>query len=66
MDLRLALSPVDGNWELAVYGRDVTDQQRTHSNAYLFLSKSLDLIHDANGVGRERGSRAGVQLSYSF
>lgn len=66
VDLRLALSPVDGNWEIAVYGRDVTDQQRTHSNAYLFLSKSLDLIHDANGVGRERGSRAGVQLSYSF
>lgn len=66
IDLRIALAPINGNWAIAVYGRDLTDERLQHSDAYEFLSKSLDLIHDANGAGRERGARVGVQLSYSF
>ena len=66
LDLRLAIAPPDGNWEVAAYGRDVTDEQRQHMDAFEFLSTSLDVVHDANGVGRERGARFGVQLSYSF
>jgi hypothetical protein len=29
IDLRFALAPTDGNWEIAVYGRDVTDERVT-------------------------------------
>ena len=67
VDLRLAIAPLDGKWEVAIYGRDVTDERRVHSNAFAFLSKSADvMVHDGNGVGRERGARFGMQLSYSF
>ena len=66
LDLRLAIAPTAGNWEVAAYGRDVTDERRQHMDAFEFLSTSLDVVHDANGVGRERGARFGVQLSYFF
>ena len=66
VDLRIAMSPPDGSWTIALYGRDITDEQLQHTNAYSFLSKSLDMIHDANGVGRDRGARYGIQLSYAF
>ena len=66
LDLRLAIAPPDGNWEIAAYGRDVTDEQRQIMDAFEFLSTSLDVVHDANGTGRERGARFGVQLNYSF
>ena len=66
IDLRLAIAPMDGNWEVAFYGRDVTDERRQHTNAFSFLSRSLAPVFDANGVGRERGERYGIQLRYSF
>lgn len=66
IDLRLALSPLEGNWEVAVYGRDVTDERLQTQDAFEFLSKSNDLIYDAGGVGRERGARYGVQFRYTF
>jgi len=66
IDVRLALAPLDGNWELALYGRDITDERRQTHDAFEFLSKSYDLIYDAGGVGRERGSRYGVQFRYTF
>ena len=66
IDLRLAIVPMEGNWEVALYGRDVTDERRQHTNAYSFLSRSLAPVFDANGVGRERGARYGVQLRYFF
>jgi hypothetical protein len=66
IDLRLAIAPVDGKWELAVYGRDVTDERRQHTNAYSFLSRSLAPVYDAGGIGRERGARYGVQLRVLF
>ena len=66
LDLRLAIAPGNGQWEVALYGRDVTDEQRTISNAFQFLSKSRDLVFDGGGPGRDRGARYGVQLSYLF
>ena len=59
LDLRLAIAPENGQWEVALYGRDVTDERRTNSNSFRFLSGSRDLIHDAGGPGRERGARYG-------
>ena len=66
IDLRIAVVPMDGNWEVAVYGRDVTDERRQHTNAFSFLSRSLAPVFDAGGIGRERGARYGVQLRYFF
>lgn len=66
IDLRLALVPLDGVWELALYGRDVTNERRQHTNAFHFLSKSLAPIFDGGGMGRERGSRWGLQFSRTF
>jgi len=66
VDLRLTIVPMEGNWEVALYGRDVTDERRQHTNAFSFLSRSLAPVYDANGVGRERGARYGVQLRYFF
>ena len=66
VDLRLALAPVDGRWEVAIYGRDVTDERLQTQDAFEFLSKSYDTVYDAGGVGRERGTRYGVQVRYAF
>ena len=66
MDVRLAVAPLNGKWEVALYGRDVTDERRQHTNAYSFLSRSLAPVFDAGGIGRERGARYGVQFSYSL
>jgi hypothetical protein len=57
---------MDGNWEVAFYGRDVTDERRQHTNAFSFLSRSFAPVFDAGGIGRERGQRYGLQLRYSF
>ena len=66
VDLRLAIAPPDAKWEVAIYGRDLTDERLQHSDAFEFLSKSQDLIFDANGVGRERGTRVGAQVRFFF
>ena len=66
IDLRIAIAPMDGNWEVAFYGRDVTDERRQHTNAFSFLSRSFAPVFDAGGIGRERGQRYGLQLRYSF
>lgn len=66
VDLRLALTPADGNWEVAIYGRDITDERLQTQDAFEFLSKSYDTVYDAGGVGRERGTRYGIQMRYAF
>ena len=66
IDLRFAIARPDGRWEVAVYGRDVTDERRQHTNAFSFLSRSLAPVFDAGGIGRERGARFGLQLTYAL
>ena len=66
LDVRLSLSPQTGSWTIAFYGRDVTDERLQHTNAFDFLSKGYDMTYDANGNGRDRGARYGIQLSYDL
>lgn len=67
LDLRLGFSPPNSNWEIALYGRDVTDERLKVGNTGDFQNKSIDqTIFDAGGNARQRGSRWGIQASYSF
>ena len=65
VDLRFAVEPANGNWALAVYGRDVTDQKTWYLGGFegfVHLTSALD--YDAGGAVPGRGTRWGVQLEY--
>jgi hypothetical protein len=65
--VRFGISPPGGEWEIALYGRDITDERLTVGGAGNFQSKTLDQTqHDAGGIARERGARWGIQGSYFF
>jgi iron complex outermembrane receptor protein len=67
VDLRLGLTPMDGNWEVALYGRDVTDERLTVGGQPDFQHKTADpTLYDAFGNTRERGARYGAQFTYRF
>jgi len=66
IDARFAIRPVDGNWEIAVYGDDLTDRRLVRAGALSVFSKTKAKDFDASGIGRERGRRVGVQYSYNF
>jgi len=68
IDLRAAISPAASEkWELALYVRDLTDEQVNQFDHTDFQSKSLDqTIFDANGEGRDRGRRVGIQGRLNF
>jgi iron complex outermembrane recepter protein len=67
VDLRLGLTPTNGNWEVALYGRDVTDERLTVGSQPDFQQKTSDpTLYDAFGNTRERGARYGAQFSYRF
>jgi iron complex outermembrane recepter protein len=67
VDFRFAVAPERGNWEVALYGRDVTDERPAATGPGDFQSKSRDqTVYDAGSIGRERGARYGVQLNYFF
>ena len=66
IDARFAIRPVDGNWEIAVYGDDLTDRRLVRAGALSVFSKTKAKDFDASGIGRERGRRIGVQYSYNF
>jgi outer membrane receptor protein involved in Fe transport len=67
IDLRVALVPETGNWEVALYGQDLTDKRVKYGAQPDTFSKSNDLtIYDATGVTRERGTRYGISLLYRF
>ncbi len=66
IDVRLAFAPMDANWEVALYGRDITDERIRYQQNTDFQSKSLDLVYDATGSSRDRGSRWGIQGLYRF
>ena len=61
INIRASLRPVDSNWEIAVYGRNITD------------SKTVNTLSDgvANGPTEQsfssnRGESYGIQFSYDF
>ena len=67
IDVRLAISPADGNWEGALYGRDVTDERVQTGGAFDLVQRSNDpTVYDGGGIQRARGERWGLQASYFF
>ena len=72
-DLRVALAPPDGNWEVALYGRDITDEeahvgglQSGFFNQTRGTSLSDVHLYGVGGRRFERGARWGLQASYNF
>jgi iron complex outermembrane recepter protein len=64
-DVRFGLRPTDANWEIALYGRDITDERLVVGGASDFQQKSNDrLAHNGGGYARERGARWGLQATY--
>jgi iron complex outermembrane receptor protein len=67
LDLRFGIEPADGNWEVAIYGRDVTDEATwIGGGAIDFQSRTLLVDYDAGGGTPSRGARYGVQFHYFF
>ena len=66
VDLRFAVAPTDGNWEIALYGRDMTNNLglKIGGGGRTFQSRTRALDYDAGGVSFERGARYGVQFGY--
>jgi hypothetical protein len=59
--------PLGGQWEIALYGRDITDERLKIGNTGDFQNKTQDqTIFDTGGNARTRGSRWGIQGSYYF
>ena len=63
VDIRLAFAPASNAWELALYGRNITDERVRVGGAGNFQSRSSDLVYDAGGATLLRGARWGVQGS---
>ncbi len=67
IDARVALVPAAGNWEFALYGRDLTDTRLVVGSSPDFQHKSLDPTrYDSGGIARERGRRYGAQVTFRF
>lgn len=72
-DLRVALAPPGERWELALYGRDITDEaahvgglQSGFFNQTLGTSDSDLHLYGVGGRRFERGARWGLQVNYFF
>lgn len=67
VDLRFAIQPTEGNWTLALYGRNVTDARICLACGSVDQVSATTLLdYDAGAIALDRGARYGVQLSYSL
>jgi iron complex outermembrane receptor protein len=67
VDFRVGMSPMGGNWEAALYVRDLMDERLRTGAQPDFQHKTSDpTLYDAFGVTRERGRRYGIQFRYDF
>lgn len=67
LDAQFTVSPLDGNWNVGLYARDLTDERVwVGAGQNNFQSRTLLLDHDPGGVTAERGRRVGVQFNYFF
>jgi outer membrane receptor protein involved in Fe transport len=71
IDLRVAVTPPRGNWEIAAYVRDLTDQaawigglQSAFFSTTTGTGNSDVYLYGVSGKTFDRGRRVGVQLSY--
>jgi outer membrane receptor protein involved in Fe transport len=67
VDLNFTVAPMDGNWEIGVYARDLTDEKVwIGAGQNNFQSRTIRLDYDPGTVTTERGRRVGVQFNYLF
>ena len=69
MDIRFGVRPVSGNWEVALYGRNLTDERVLMGSPSFgaFASGSTDLVHDGGAaIVGQRGRYYGVQFGYFY
>jgi len=67
VDLNFVVGPVDGNWEVGLYARDLTDERNVLGGGQNnFQSRTLNVDYDAGSRTIERGRRVGVQFNYYF
>ena len=67
IDAMFAVSPTDGDWELGLYARDLTDEQNYLGGGQNnFQSRTLRVDYDPGSITRDRGRRVGVQFNYFF
>ena len=66
VDLRFAIAPTDGNWEAALYGRDMTNDVglKIGGGGRTFQSRTRAPNYDGGGISYERGARYGIQFGY--
>ena len=65
LDVNFAVGPVDGNWEIGIYGRDLTDERVwIGAGANSFQHRTTTLTHNPGTVTAERGRRVGIQFNY--
>jgi outer membrane receptor protein involved in Fe transport len=67
LDVRFAVAPDDGNWQVALYARDLTDERVAYgSGVRNFQSRTRLIDYDAGAYTADRGRRVGIQLNYFF
>jgi outer membrane receptor protein involved in Fe transport len=67
LDVRFAVGPESGNWQLALYARDLTDERVAYgAGLNNFQSRTRLIDHDAGGYTADRGRRVGIQFNYFF
>lgn len=69
IDARLGIAPVAGNWEVALFGRNLTNDKKLYgatTNAG-FVNRSLDRVFDGTGtIWGQKERYYGIQFNYGF
>ena len=66
-DLNFSFGPTDGNWDIGVYARDLTDEKLwLGAGQNNFQSRTILVDYDAGSVTTDRGRRVGLQFNYYF
>ena len=67
VDLEFSVGPVDGNWDIGLYARDLTDEKVwIGAGQNNFQSRTARVDYDPGSVTTDRGRRIGLQLNYRF
>jgi iron complex outermembrane receptor protein len=67
-DVNFSVGPEDGNWQIGVYVRDLTDERNFLGGGQNnFQSRTVrPRTYDPGSVTQDRGRRIGVQFNYNF
>ncbi len=67
LDARFGVGPEEGNWQIALYARDLTDERVPYGvGVRNFQSRTRRIDYDAGAYTADRGRRVGIQFNYFF